>query len=418
MVDGTDKFQTIDITNFIGLYANKAETSEDFPSTAATYMKNFVCYDGILSSRKGRLRLNDTAYDSQINTLIPYTDRNGVEHLVFSVESDAGGLEIPDGTLKVESNTGLKKPLEDIFTVTQEFAASPHPEYVRDFKVRNGYIWVLFYYSTLACSILAKFSLTGELLGNQQFTVPSGSYHCFEVDAQGYVYVYIADDSGNDDAIVKYTFQGAEETRVVLDSVNGAEGRALFIKDDTIYVGYTDGTGHQQIDTFDLDLGSQTNIYDVADSNWVCSITVTDDGTPYIVRRNLAGTTRELRYYDGAAWDLITNWFGYLPSRIVNKEDRLYISHVDDTTTGASQAAFYVYDIHWDYLERIGNAYLSTAIKSKAWDITTSVGAETASVEKGRIMFDVDDQYIYILDGITDASFDSGIRMVVKKFRR
>lgn len=419
MADGSDKYETIDIAEFTGLYADKDESQEDFPSTASPYSKNFTMQNGILQSRKGRRRINDTAYDSRVTSLIPYVDRNNVEHLVFSVESDSEILETLDGTLKAESNAGLRKPLEAVLPISEP-TGIVLADCIRDVKVRNGFLYVLRYFTTFFTAQVEKWTLDGEYVSKHSLSYTTGSYQTFEIDSQGYLYSFEPHDLDDDDAIVKYAFGGAEEARVVLDGVAGGSILySLYIDGSTLYAGYNLDGGDCKLDSFDLDLGSQTNLYDPGDTNRIIDIDVTDDGSILIIRRDSAGTTRELRYYDGTVWtNTVDSFFVNLPSRLRVVEDKIYLSLVDDTKTGASQAAFYTYDHHWNYLERKGNVYLSTATKNKQWDVASTVRADLGSVEAGDIVFDVSDQYIYMADAITDASYGANVLYVIKKFRR
>ena len=190
----------------------------------------------------------------------------------------------------------------------------------------------------------------------------------------------------------------------------------MIIKDDVLYVGYLSGA-NSNLDSFNLSLGSQSSLFTAADSMLIVSIAVSDDGTIFLIRKDAAGTTRELRYWDGASWDTITSFFGNLPSIVKVQGAKLYVSFVDDTITGDSQAAIYVYDLHGNYIERMGTPFLSTSTKNKSWDITTRV-AGGATIFLGVILFEIDDVFIYITDGVTDASYPSGFQLIIKKFRR
>jgi len=413
LMDGLNKYNTIDILEFRGLYADKEDTSDQFPTSGSPYQLNLVSYTGILASRKGRLRINDTAYGNKVTSLVSYLDRNNVEHLVFSIENSAEGLETLDGSLKVESNIGLRKPLEAVWSILY----NDESDYIYDMKIRNDYVYFLTFNSLSGHTRILKYSKEGVYQGAHLFS-DSASRTAFDIDEDESIYIF-KPDAGTEDSIEQWVWGGTiASASVVLATGVGATAYYLLLNGQDLYVAYYTDGGDDKIDRFNLSLVLQANLLNLSDTLWTNSISLTDNGTIFVTRRNSAGTTRELRYWDGASWDAISGFFGNLPTKVVCREDKIYLAFVDDTLTGASQAAFYVYDIHWNYLERMGNVYLSAATKNKAWDITSVIANETASVEAGRILFDLDDEHIFVVDGIADTSYTINILTVIKKFRR
>jgi hypothetical protein len=100
MADGRQKFETKEVTIFGGLNSSVDPTKETFPETDSPLIKNFFNTKGILEGRNGRVRLNSTRYDNEITSLVSYTDRSDVKHLVFSVKSTTADPVAPDGTIQ------------------------------------------------------------------------------------------------------------------------------------------------------------------------------------------------------------------------------------------------------------------------------------------------------------------------------
>jgi len=100
MGDGRNNFETKEVVKFAGLNASTDATKEDFPESDSPYLKNCLNVDGILEARQGKVRLNSTRYTNEITSLISYTDRSDVKHLVFSVKTTTADPVAPDGTIQ------------------------------------------------------------------------------------------------------------------------------------------------------------------------------------------------------------------------------------------------------------------------------------------------------------------------------
>lgn len=407
-MDGLGKYETVDIANFQGLVASADPTSEGFPLNAAVLTKNFEMSDGVLRSRKGRRRLNDTAFGNAVNFIIPYTNRNNVDYLVFGVQNSQEGLETPDGAVKIESNAGLRKPLEKSFKVGES--------YIWDIKVRDGYVYVMLFDTAANTAVVRKYDQDGVLQGSHSFT-DNENHYTFEIDGDENLYVF-TQVAGTEDKLEKFVFGNSTPTAsVILATGVGADAFSMVLYDNFLYVGYNDGT-NAKVDKFTKALVFDSNFYSAVTADRIDSISFTRIGTAFLTRRSSDGSTRGLYYYDGASWDELTGEFINLPSRVVCRHDNVYVALVDDTVNGDSQAMMYVYDAHMNYLERMGNVYLSASTKVKPWDISSRVAGETSSVTEGRVLFDVDDEFIYFVDAITDGNLSLGLFTVIKRFRR
>jgi hypothetical protein len=99
MPDGRNNFETKEVTVFGGLNASNDPTKPSFPDSDSPFIKNFLNKNGILEARPGRSRINSTRYNNEITSIIAYTDRSDVTHLVFSVKSVAVDPVAPNGTI-------------------------------------------------------------------------------------------------------------------------------------------------------------------------------------------------------------------------------------------------------------------------------------------------------------------------------
>ena len=100
MPDGRGNYETKEVVKFGGLNASTDPTKEDFPESDSPMTKNFKTSDSILSARTGRLRINATRYSNEITSIVSYTDRSNVAHIVFSVKSVTADPVAPDGTIQ------------------------------------------------------------------------------------------------------------------------------------------------------------------------------------------------------------------------------------------------------------------------------------------------------------------------------
>lgn len=100
MPDGRQNYDTKEVERFAGINAQNDPSKAEFPETDSPYMKNCLNLDGILSARQGRARINATRFTNEITSMVSYTDRSGVEHLVFSVKTTTSDPVAPDGTIQ------------------------------------------------------------------------------------------------------------------------------------------------------------------------------------------------------------------------------------------------------------------------------------------------------------------------------
>ena len=100
MPDGRNNYETKEVSKFGGLNASVNPTKEAFPESDSPALKNVVASNEILEARSGRLRLNSTRYSNEITSIVSYTDRSNVAHLVFTVKTVAVDPVDPDGTIE------------------------------------------------------------------------------------------------------------------------------------------------------------------------------------------------------------------------------------------------------------------------------------------------------------------------------
>lgn len=100
MPDGRQNYETKEVAQFAGLHASTDATKEDFPESDSPELKNVLNVNGILEARQGRVRLNSTRYTNEVTSLVSYTDRSDIKHLVFSVLSTTADPVAPDGTIQ------------------------------------------------------------------------------------------------------------------------------------------------------------------------------------------------------------------------------------------------------------------------------------------------------------------------------
>lgn len=100
MPDGRGNYETKEVSKFGGLNASVDPTKDGFPDSDSPATKNLIGTNGILEAREGKTRLNSTRYNNEITSLVSYTDRSNVAHLVFSVKTVATDPTVPDGTIQ------------------------------------------------------------------------------------------------------------------------------------------------------------------------------------------------------------------------------------------------------------------------------------------------------------------------------
>lgn len=99
-MDGRNNFETKDVSEFSGLLAAVRSQKAEFPDTASPMWKNFISTRGVLETRKGRKRLNATAYASTVSFLAAYTNRNADNFLVFGIRATNDSAASLSGTLE------------------------------------------------------------------------------------------------------------------------------------------------------------------------------------------------------------------------------------------------------------------------------------------------------------------------------
>jgi hypothetical protein len=100
MPDGRGNYETKEVSKFAGLHASTDATKEDFPESDSPALNNVLNVNGILEARQGKVRLNSTRYANEITSLVSYTDRSDVKHLVFGIKSTTADPVAPDGTIQ------------------------------------------------------------------------------------------------------------------------------------------------------------------------------------------------------------------------------------------------------------------------------------------------------------------------------
>lgn len=114
MPDGREKYDTLNIDQFTGLYALKHPSKSEFPENGTSEVRNLLMSRDTLESRPGRKRLNATTVSSRIPFLTQYTSRDNVEHLVFGIENTASVPSALNGTVKGDSGFDPKNPDIDV----------------------------------------------------------------------------------------------------------------------------------------------------------------------------------------------------------------------------------------------------------------------------------------------------------------